>query len=387
MNVIGNSHRQSRVFGLDLLRALAIALVFVGHGLAAYAPEYRIWIYRLLPDGVSLFFCLSGYLITIAFFDHIKKWGAQRTAIFHFWLKRAVRTVPPFLIALLLYTMLIKLLEPASAPPVSVWSFAFLQNFAWPLVGGFPEGWSLSVEEWYYALFMVLVGLALTYRTSLLTTFGSAALILIIVTLTYRTLVYLGGVTVGDIATVPVWSSYIQTTALGRLDAPAIGVLFAVSFRAWPHVWNSAAIKALCLFSGLIAVWGLQNITVLLMSPDGKISASWFFYFQPTLVALAWSLLLIPASSMQPPRMRVLDLLVRQTAASAFSIYLTHLSIVIVLIVPALISQFPDLPAGPAAAYCGIGVALSQLFYVLVERPALRARRRIDGYFKTLQTD
>lgn len=395
--IIPTSNEQARVFGLDLLRALAIALVFVGHGVGVFLPQHTIWVFRLLPDGVSLFFCLSGYLITIAFLDHMQKWGASGTAISHFWLKRAIRTIPPFFIALIIHGALIAGFARVDVPAASVWSFVFLQNFAWPMRGGFSEGWSLSVEEWFYALFMLITFVALKCRMTRLGAFVASAAILALLALAYRTLVYTGAFGPLDLQSVSVWVSYIQSTVLGRLDAPAVGVAFAIFSRAWPQLWTSHALSRWCLVIGVIAAWGLQNITVFMMMPANDagpavcdaahvlpqclqlFSSADFFFAQPTLVSLAWGLLLVPASRMMAPRSQLITSMVRQTAASAFSIYLTHLSIVAFLIVPAVSTLNPVW--APIVSYIVLGCIISQLFFVLVERPALRLRRHIDVWF------
>ena len=53
----------SRIFGLDLLRAIAILFVVIGHS-SILAPEHIKPIIRLITlDGVAIFFVLSGFLI------------------------------------------------------------------------------------------------------------------------------------------------------------------------------------------------------------------------------------------------------------------------------------------------------------------------------------
>src|SRR5579871_1832054 len=87
-------------FGLDALRALAIGLVVFMHIGLEFFPYKAEWFLRVGPDGVSLFFVLSGFLITLSLLRHLEGGGSYR----HFWLKSAVRTVPPFFVALTLYT-------------------------------------------------------------------------------------------------------------------------------------------------------------------------------------------------------------------------------------------------------------------------------------------
>lgn len=399
MGAVNPIHNEGRVFGLDLLRALAIALVFTGHGIGLAFPQYIGWVYRLLPDGVALFFCLSGYLITVAFLDHLQKWGAHGRAVFHFWLKRAIRTIPPFFIALVIHGLLIAALMPDNVRAASPLSFIFMQNFAWPLRGGFTEGWSLSVEEWFYALFMALAALGFLLRKNQLLVFAVGACALLAVTILYRAFVYAGALGAIDLSSVATWSGYIQTAVLGRLDAPAIGVLCAVMSRAWPMVWARVAASRVFLVTALAAVWAVQNVSVSLMGPAPGAGAAcatgeggsacyvlfttpWFFAVQPTLVSLAWALLLVPASCMRPPRWTMAEAVVRQIAASAFSIYLVHFSIVAFLLVPALAMFWPASAAANLTAYAVLGVVVSQIFFVLVERPALLFRKRIDVWFK-----
>ncbi len=52
-----------RIYGLDILRALAILFVVVGHGKYLLPQELRFYSKILALDGVSIFFVLSGFLI------------------------------------------------------------------------------------------------------------------------------------------------------------------------------------------------------------------------------------------------------------------------------------------------------------------------------------
>ena len=57
----------SRVYGLDVLRAIAIILVVLSHSkpfIFSFVPEeYKIFLMHLGLFGVEIFFVLSGFLI------------------------------------------------------------------------------------------------------------------------------------------------------------------------------------------------------------------------------------------------------------------------------------------------------------------------------------
>src|SRR5580692_6939473 len=76
---------------LDGIRAVAIAFVVAAH-------------YKLLPlvpggFGVTLFFFLSGYIITTLFFSEYHL--SNGIDIFRFYLRRWIRLTPPLLIMIL----------------------------------------------------------------------------------------------------------------------------------------------------------------------------------------------------------------------------------------------------------------------------------------------
>ena len=53
---------KNRIYGLDILRALAIIFVVYGHA-QKFAPEWLKDVYTIpLYDGVAVFFVLSGFL-------------------------------------------------------------------------------------------------------------------------------------------------------------------------------------------------------------------------------------------------------------------------------------------------------------------------------------
>jgi len=135
---------------LDGIRALAIMLVFFSH--VGYGHQ--------IPGGfgVTVFFFLSGYLITTLLRIELQKSGA--ISFRNFYLRRAYRILPPFYIALLTALVLTLFIdEPIKFSARTVFFQAcHLTNYYQVFVDKniIPETslfWSLAVEEHYYLFF------------------------------------------------------------------------------------------------------------------------------------------------------------------------------------------------------------------------------------------
>ncbi len=142
--------RQSgRIALLDALRAFAVLAVFCQHALKA-----PLWI------GVDLFFVLSGFLITGILLDR----KARGLPYFgHFYARRARRILPPYLLLLVVSSLLFGVGWLAHWP----W-YAFFSTNVGLSLGSIGHDslnvlWSLAVEEQFY-LFWPFVVLACSPR-------------------------------------------------------------------------------------------------------------------------------------------------------------------------------------------------------------------------------
>lgn len=144
-----------RIAGLDILRTTAILLVVFSHSHQLIVP-----LYFHVPDGVELFFVLSGYLIGTILFETIKQQDALSAYTIRGFLKRRwFRTFPNYFLFLLLHLFLAfgGLSHIAMDIPSALRYVVFLQNFNQPHIPIFWESWSLTVEEWFYLLFPCLL--------------------------------------------------------------------------------------------------------------------------------------------------------------------------------------------------------------------------------------
>src|SRR6185503_5952862 len=102
-------NEKKRIFGLDLLRSIAIILVLVTHTVSFLDPQnhyYEIPVYTGYL-GVEFFFVLSGFLIgTILLKIHYQDTIINFKSIKLFWIRRWFRTLPNYYLMFLLYAAL-----------------------------------------------------------------------------------------------------------------------------------------------------------------------------------------------------------------------------------------------------------------------------------------
>jgi peptidoglycan/LPS O-acetylase OafA/YrhL len=137
---------------LDGIRAVAVGLVVVAHyGLGSVVPG---------GFGVTLFFFLSGYLITTLFFAEYRE--TARISIPQFYLRRWLRLTPPLIISVILGVVFHPITRNAvGGSPMPMGAtlaalfyymnyYALYHNMALFVVIPFGICWSLAVEEHFY---------------------------------------------------------------------------------------------------------------------------------------------------------------------------------------------------------------------------------------------
>ena len=146
---------EKRVFGYDLVRAVAILLVLVGHVLGyIYAGTYSFFLSFLSGFfGVELFFVLSGVLIGKLLIQVFNSAQIKRE-LKKFLIRRWLRTLPLYFVMLFVYWFGNRYFDSVQNHDVALWKyFFFIQNFKEVQPTFFGVSWSLAVEEWFYVLF------------------------------------------------------------------------------------------------------------------------------------------------------------------------------------------------------------------------------------------
>jgi peptidoglycan/LPS O-acetylase OafA/YrhL len=143
---------------LDSLRAIAVILVILSHW---FSKDH--FINRYSENGilgVTLFFVLSGFLITGILLKSKEKIATSDSAISVFkvfYIRRALRIFPVYY--LLLFVLL--LLDLADISKTFWWHFYYGSNvyyyFKGAFAGNLSHMWSLSVEEQFYLIWPTII--------------------------------------------------------------------------------------------------------------------------------------------------------------------------------------------------------------------------------------
>lgn len=349
---------QKRKIGLDILRALAILIVVHVHGVAIYndTEVKQYWI--PLPDGVSLFFVLSGFLIgSILFQDFVLSKPNLKTLI-NFYKRRWLRTVPNYYLFIginfvLAYSHLV------NEGYGYTWKFIFfLQSFYHGFSGPFWESWSLCVEEWFYILFPLLLGMIL-FILPRKTTFLISTLLFIAFSITLRIL--------RQHWQAPLDSYWFQVeivkTAVCRFDSIGWGIL-AAFFVA---VTKQNKKLNLALFWFAIVTMFIRPFVWKV--PDTPIWNSLTYTIEPFLVSFAFPYL----SSINLPQNKFTKTITWISRIS-YSLYLVHLGIVLHLIEAHLKVKGMTEAHLLQAGYWIITFLISHLIYTYFEKPIMLLR-------------
>ena len=153
--------------GLDGVRAFAVAAVVLYHAQVPWLPAGFL--------GVDVFFVLSGYLITSLLLNDYRR--TSRIALGSFWLGRARRLLPAAVLVIVVCLVVGEVFYPGDEAKLradALWSslyannwhqiairHSYFANFGRPSL--LQHYWSLAVEEQFYLVWPILLGVGLTF--------------------------------------------------------------------------------------------------------------------------------------------------------------------------------------------------------------------------------
>lgn len=211
--------RQSYDSGIDVVRFIAFFLVFIHHfvyrgGNSITDSPYAYWQSPFVDtlaffgsEGVTIFFCLSGFLLSKLLIRELTETG--KLSVGKFYVRRALRIWPlyfSFLLFCIIFSSPLgnQSISSSELPSLLTFTYNWQQIFTGESRGVAAILWSISVEEQIY-LFLPLL-LVIFSRWS----FKKLSLILVVSGIIVRILFY-----INDIALYRNTLSYISTVGIG----------------------------------------------------------------------------------------------------------------------------------------------------------------------------
>ncbi len=364
----------SRIYGLDILRAAAILFVVLEHGRFLLPvndfPNKYFFGFKLFLDGVSIFFVLSGYLIGGILIKVLENGRANIFTLTNFWIKRWFRTLPNYFLILIILIIITGKLHGAISFLGITKYFFFVQNFCLPHPDFFNEGWSLSVEEWFYFIipvfiFVIIALFKLKAQNAVLVT--SILFLIFPMIFRYYRFYHI------EVSGIDDWDMMFRKQVITRLDSLMFGVIGAYLHHYHSLIWRK---RTKIFFSlGIIILIGQRVIEVSHLF-------SWGIYtcvFSFTVNAIGTVFLLPFLGTVKTGKGLVYKCLTFISLIS-YSMYLLNLSVIQYLIINSI--EIPWLSTVPQHLlkyffYWFLTISFSFLLYLFYEKPIMNLRKNI----------
>ena len=362
----------NRIFGLDVLRALAILLVVASHCTYLLVAETShplfLFIRSLGAVGVDLFFVLSGYLIGGILLNMINHGKTTFPDLFTFWKRRWLRTLPNYFLILLFNILLVSI--TTQKLPGTVWRYVlFLQNFTTPHPDFFTEAWSLSIEEYAYLIYPFIVYLLFVFiKKQSQQVFLWGVVVTILILLLIKVEFY---VSAPNISSYKAWSASFRKVVIYRLDSIYIGFLLYYAINKFSAFFRARRIELFVLsflmFSGVHLWMYLGNIQVT--------NHLWFYVFGYLPLVMLCCAAVFPFCIHLKPYGKIRGVFYYLSTRS-YAIYLVNYSLILLYVQ----NYFQDevfnnlFSFGLIILYLAITILLSELLYTFFEKPILKFR-------------
>jgi peptidoglycan/LPS O-acetylase OafA/YrhL len=358
MNEAGTAKAKREAFvipSLDGIRALSFMVVFLAHAGMPYIPG---------GFGVTVFFFLSGYLITTLLRREAEATGTISFKLFY--LRRALRILPPFyiILGLALLCALTGLVPtdiswPGFAAQALHYSNYWVVQRGWDgLIGGTGVYWSLAVEEHFYLLFPALYALLLRSKVSPRAQHAILFALCAVIMLWRAKIVFHDGI-IGD-------RTYVASDT--RFDSMLFGCALAV--------WGNPAMdfekgKRASVLELAAAAVGVALLLVTFLVRDPAFRESIRYSIQG--IAL-YPLFFVAVRHPNLLFCRFLNLRwVRFFGTLSYSLYLVHQ-----IVIHVVMGHVPLHPLLQGALCLAISVLLSYIIWRYIEKPCAKLRSKLS---------
>ncbi len=360
-----------RVFGLDLMRAMAISMVLCSHILWIYNPDdgFIRQLFALFGFlGVEFFFVLSGFLIGRIIYKIFVKDNFSIKKALGFLKRRWFRTLPNYFLVLFI-NIAITISLGYSIPKLGSY-FVFLQNGFSKMPTFFPESWSLSVEEWAYLLLPIsLLLISMLFKPKNKSRFFLIITLLLISLFIFFKIVYHSNTPTTNLDE---WNVSLKSVMIYRLDAIFIGVVCAWLSLNYQKLWTQY--KCLSAFIGvsimMFMYFGMGYLQIL----PNTYPFVWNVVYLP-LASLSIAFF-VPFFSQMETSIAILKKPIVFISKISYSIYLLHYSVIMQLIMLFVDREKTSLLQLHliAAVYLTVTLSASYILYRFYEKPIMDLR-------------
>jgi len=361
----------NRNIGLDIARATCILGIFIAHTnnyAGAYTTAFNI-LGSLSYLMQELFFALSGFLVGNQIIKFINK-SKSHHGLLHFYKNRWIRTVPFYLIFLLINFIIFHTIYQHvdlllfKKTSFSLFNYlTFTQNLNVPHPTFFPEIWPLPTEEWSFLFLPIpIVLLSVLFNKTLNTKNLLTLLFIEIIIVTLYRVYYI-------IQSDPELDWELRKIVVYRLDALLYGFVIRIFSDNYSHILNKNKFRLLII--GIVLSFGFYFSKPYLPMLLYK---SLFFTVIP--IGMSLTLPYFYYGNFNGWSQRLKSILTHFSLTS-YAVLLSHLYFIqfgmLCIYVPLNLNE----ALAFTSLYLAVVISFSTLFFNYIERPILLWRKKI----------
>src|SRR5271166_635266 len=259
---------------LDFLRGAAAFAVAVPHYLTTNAP-FRPYADAVAVAGVEVFFVLSGFVLAPQIVDWVIGKPSRNLGVF--LARRWMRTIPPYVVALVVVALMTGNLMTADFLRYLFYVENLFGAANW--VDFYPVAWSLAVEEWFYLLFAPILFLVarLIGRSDRRLDLAFAAFVIVAIA------------AVRFFFAPHDWDFDVRRVTLFRIDSIVWGYLLYLMLEKHPapSLKTQAGSRRLGALVALVAAATAAELSVAGLAVGGSVAAQQVFPYSSALFGMA----------------------------------------------------------------------------------------------------